>query len=411
MEKLKKFLKNFELEVLDFLGLSERILSWIGFEFEYFYTPELSIKEKVKKILKISFYWFTVANLILAIISSGASIFSRPSNIDKITYGLPIVTSSLIIILKAFVLFFNRSDILEILKAVKSFNQRENALNSEMFRKFVYGYLISLMSTTLVNITTPILKIIFTGQKTFPLAMKFPFDATNDFIYPLALIWTFFNLVTGLLIFLATDVLIYGLIYIISAQFHALKDDFKKLNLKEQNNDINRLILHHNELYDVCLQLEKIFTLSFFYKFIISSFVICFTAFQCSTASDLPKLMTNVTICIANFNQIGLQCFFGQMLTNASEIVTEGIYDCEWENSTSIKLRKSLMICLARSQNHVALTTLKFGEITYEQFTYVSLYENLLFKLFKGHLNVCILKFIGVKIKVCGILGERLFGF
>ncbi|XP_070502462.1 odorant receptor 13a [Chironomus tepperi] len=218
---------------------------------------------------------------------------------------------------------------------------------------------------------TPIVKILVSGEKTFPLDMKFPFDATSKFTYPLVLLWTDWNLINGLIIFFATDVLLYGFIRIISIEFEIIQHNFENLNLTESSDELKTLICHQNDLYDVCIKLEGIFSLTFFYKFIISSFVICFTAFQCSTSSDTSKIIVNMTICIANFNQIGLQCFFGQMLKNASENVTNSIYNCQWENTTNMKVKKSLMICITRSNRHVALTALKFSEITFEQLTYI----------------------------------------
>lgn len=375
MEKLCNFLRSYfpVLRIHQFLDLSTSMLKYIGFEFEDFYNRS-SMCNKKRKILMNICYWQIVINLILATISSGASIFSKPFDIEKITYGLPVVASSLMIILKSFVLFFSKDEVLIVMKELKSTNQQQGINSSKMFTNFFYGYLFSLLSPLIVNIMTPIVKIIVLGEKTFPLDMKFPFDATSNFIYPLTLLWTYWNLINGLIIFFATDVLLYGFIRIISIEFKILQYNFENLNLSESSDELKTLICHQNELYDACIKLEKIFSLTFFYKFIISSFVICFTAFQCSTSSDTSKIIVNMTICIANFNQIGLQCFFGQMLKNASENVTNSIYNCQWENTTNMKIKKSLIVCISRSNRHVALTALKFSEITFEQLTYVSHY-------------------------------------
>ncbi|KAL7028461.1 hypothetical protein ACKWTF_005846 [Chironomus riparius] len=361
MRKLLTILKNYfpTLEIHNFLDLTISMLKYVGFEIEDSYNGCL-------------FYWLVVINLTGATISSGASIFSKPFDIEKITYGLPVVASTLMIILKSIVLFINKDKILMIMNELKSINQEQGTNSSKMFTKFFYGYLLSLLSPLIVNIMTPIVKILVSGEKTFPLDMKFPVDVTNNFIYPLVLLWTYWNLINGFIIFFATDVLLYSFIRIISIEFETLQHSFENLNISETSDELKTLICHQNELYDACIKLERIFSITFFYKFIISSFVICFTAFQCSTSSDTSKILVNMTICIANFNQIGLQCFFGQMLKNASENVTNSIYNCQWENSTNMNVKRLLIVCIARSNRHVALTTLKFSEITFEQLTYVS---------------------------------------
>ena len=373
MRKLLNVLKSYfpSYKIHNFLNLSTSMMKYVGFEFEDTYNG-CSIWKKYRKILLNFYYWIVVINLTLATISSGASIFSKLFDIEKITYGLPVVASSLMIILKSIVLFIRKNKILMIMKELKSINQEQGTNSSKIFSKFFYGYLLTLLCPLIVNIMTPIVKILVSGEKTFPLDMKFPFDATSNFIYPIALLWTNWNLINGFIIFFATDVQLYGFIRIIFIEFETLQHNFENLNPSESSDELKTLICHQNELYDVCIKLEKIFSLTFFYKFFISSFVICFTAFQCSTSSDTSKIIVNMTICIANFNQIGLQCFFGQMLKNASENVTNSIYNCQWENITNMKVKKSLIICIARSNRHVALTALKFSEITFEQLTYVS---------------------------------------
>jgi len=370
MEKLQNFLKAYfpVLRIHEFLDISASMMKYIGFRFD-----ENLVWKKNRKILMNLYYWLVVINLILATLSSGASIVSEPYDIEKITYGLPVVASSLMITLKSFVLFFSKEKILIVMKKLKFLNQEQGTNYSKIFRNFFYGYLLSLLCPLIANIMTPIVKFIVSGEKTFPLDMKFPFDATSNCIYPIALLWTFWNLINGLIIFFATDVLLYGFIRIISTEFEILQHNYEHLNLIESNDELKCLICHQNELYDVCIELEKIFSLTFFYKFIISSFVICFTAFQCSTSSDTSIIIVNMAICMANFNQIALQCFFGQMLKNASVNVTNSIYNCQWESATSMKVKKSLIICIARSNRHFALTTLKFSEINYEQLTYVSI--------------------------------------
>lgn len=371
MEQVKKIFwkRQTEPKVQKYFDWAIKLLSFTGYEFNHSGSD-------TSDRTKIAFFWFVVVNLVLAITSSGAMIFTVPIDWDQVTFGLPVVASSLMIILKAIVIFANKSKVLEILKMARQLEDSQelkSADNLKMFRKFVAAYTFSLASPMAVNITSPVIKFLFTGERTFTLGMKFPFDATNKFIYPFVLLWTTWNLINGFLIFISTDILVFGCIRIISTDFEILKDKFAESNI----DNFRELIVHHNVLFDVCKKLNRIFSTSFFYKFIISSFVICFTAFQCSTSSDVTKIVINMTICIANFNQIGLQCFYGQMLKSSSESVADSIYSCNWESSAHSNTKKSVIVCIARAQRYVALTSLNFSEISFNQFTYVSYLWNL----------------------------------
>ncbi|CAG9800738.1 unnamed protein product [Chironomus riparius] len=66
------------------------------------------------------------------------------------------------------------------------------------------------------------------------------------------------------------------------------------------------------------------------------------------------------------------QCFFGQMLKDASESVVNGIYECGWEDINDIQIRRAFISIIQRSQKPECLTIMKFGDVTLKQFTTAS---------------------------------------
>ncbi|KAG5683050.1 hypothetical protein PVAND_012357 [Polypedilum vanderplanki] len=379
MEKLKSYFYKFfpnnnknhrEKNLKSFIDSSVNLLKLSAFDFDAI-QPFDSFQTKLKVYVKIFIYWLIVIDLCILLIIAAISLLSTPYDLQKLTFGLPVVASSLMIVIKYFLLFIKKQKLRKILKIIEPFSGKlheKYQKDVKFFGRFVKIYLMSLLSPLIVNISTPIVTLLTTNEKTFPLQIEFPLK--SEIFYPFLLLWTFWNLTIAFIVFYAVDVLVYGLIVTISIEFKILRDEFEAVN---SENAMNKLIDRHNQLLKFCNQLEEIFSPSFFYKFINSSFVICFTAFQCSTSEEFSQILVNMTICIANMSQIGLQCFFGQMLENTSEGVANGIYFCDWENFEDLRIKNSIILCIARAQKVANVTTIKFRKINFRLFAEVSL--------------------------------------
>jgi hypothetical protein len=67
-----------------------------------------------------------------------------------------------------------------------------------------------------------------------------------------------------------------------------------------------------------------------------------------------------------------LQCYYGQMLSEASDGVISGIFDCEWEKIVDVKLKRDLILILRQAQKPAQLSIFKVSPVNIEQFGSVS---------------------------------------
>jgi hypothetical protein len=157
------------------------------------------------------------------------------------------------------------------------------------------------------------------------------------------------------------------LLFTITIEFELLREDLKnyRKNLKE-------LITRHELLFSIVRKLERIYSPTFLSNFIFTSLIICFNAFQMTITTHFSNFSIDCMICSGGFCLIALQCYFGQMLKDASERMGEEIYELGWETIEDKKMKKSLMIMMMRAQRPASLTIFKFSKITLEQFNVVS---------------------------------------
>lgn len=66
-----------------------------------------------------------------------------------------------------------------------------------------------------------------------------------------------------------------------------------------------------------------------------------------------------------------LLCSFGQKLTNSSESVANGVYDCGWEDIKDEAFKKQLQLIIIRARRAKKLTAMGFADISLETFTRV----------------------------------------
>ncbi|CAG9800737.1 unnamed protein product [Chironomus riparius] len=218
-----------------------------------------------------------------------------------------------------------------------------------------------------------LIKILFYFQMSFPVYSPFEAEHFNIYLFPFAYLWTFFTY--GYIIFstLFVDCVFYTLIIVLSIDFQMLSADFKAIcKGNEICQEIKSLIQRHNELFMIKDDLENIFSVLIFGDILSNSFSACFTAFHATITIESTGMIEELFFCSALLFLILLQCFFGQMLKDASESVVIGIYECGWEDIRDYQVRKIIVSIIQRSQKPECLTYLKFGDVTLKQFTTAS---------------------------------------
>jgi hypothetical protein len=179
------------------------------------------------------------------------------------------------------------------------------------------------------------------------------------------------------------DNVLYGLVSVIAIEFGILARKFENMSGNFEKNAWRSCIENHERLVTMANGLQNIFAPSFFVNFVLSSTVICMSAFQASTAHSYQDVLFFVSFAISSILQIFLQCFFGQMLKDAVGELPRVIFECGWERCDDVAVKKELVLVLARAQKRRGMTILGVWEVDLEQFGNVS-GEFYLFKLMEN---------------------------
>ena len=164
----------------------------------------------------------------------------------------------------------------------------------------------------------------------------FPFDAYRLEAFPFAQIWV--HWITYLLVslLLASDLLLYLIIIIISMEFDFLRNNLKSLKSESKDEGkfkIKSFVERHNKLFELSDKLQRIFEPFFLYNFITSSVIMCIISFHFLFCATEPVVYTFDVFYFVNISgQIWLLCYFGQKLIDSSNAIADGMYESDWTN-------------------------------------------------------------------------------
>ncbi|XP_070505439.1 odorant receptor 4-like [Chironomus tepperi] len=243
-------------------------------------------------------------------------------------------------------------------------NKRKN--KREYIQALFVGVNSALAGVTLI----PVLRWIITGDRTF--IVPFPDFFTQDFIYPIVLIWSNYVGIYG--IFVTTSIILMTSILIttISVEFYSLGDGINSIQYMiedEIESELQALIDEHQKIFQLVQDLSDIFSETFFVRFIVSAALIGLLLFQLQTTENIFDNSIFFIYTFFELCQVFLQCYFGQFLIDASEKIADEVYNCGWENWQRIALKKKLITVLQRAQKPAVLKIWKFGVISMGQFT------------------------------------------
>lgn len=206
-----------------------------------------------------------------------------------------------------------------------------------------------------------------------------PFDVYRTAVFPVVMFLAYW---VGSFV-LGVDALIFSLAAIISMEFSELAENFKKLKSVDKiarNESIDRLIDRHNKLSDLSDKLQNIFGMIFFCTLTINSLIMCFIAFQLSAPRSLEVYSFFIPYMCLIAGQSYLLCFFGQKVIDSGNFISDGAYDCGWEESDDGEFRKKVALTILRSNKPNQLTAIKFAVVSLTNYSSVSLFFLDIFK-------------------------------
>ena len=283
--------------------------------------------------------------------------------------------------IKVITTFLHKNDLQKIFVQLRNLFARraEESKNHKVkgyldtYHRVVKTYGATFLIGSLQNFV-PIIPFFFYGTMSLSVKSWYPFDEHQPKNFIFAWVWINYIICSGLLLLLATDSLLYGLITVIVMEFDILNQDIKSIRFTpshERQKKTESFVSRHNELLDICERLQNIYSFTFLIIFVITSMILCFVFFQISTASDIITAGFYISYAAVMGGQVLLLCFFGQKLTDASESINNGIYDCGWEDFNDHGYKKQFILVMIRAQKMTRLTAMKFVSISLESFTTV----------------------------------------
>ena len=339
-------------------------------------------RELRKILLSDFFFWFSAINVYLLVMCSATSALRKSLSMASFTFALPQLSSTSMVIFKCATVYRNKSNISEVFNKMSRVFPKEKKLQQKYnirryyksYSRFARIYAFLFMVPCILVLTVPLIKMVTSGVATLPLNIWLPFDYDSNAVYVIAYLWTIWTCSNSVIFLIAIDTLMFVLISLVSMEFDILKIDLvnlKDLEASQAGIKTAQLVERHNVLINCGKTLERIFSPSFLYNFVLSSFVICLTAFQYTTSKDIFERIFNGSYCAAMLNQILLLCYFGQKVIDSSESIAGGAYDSGWEKIKNIKVTKALYMIIHRAQTPNKLTAMGFKEISLISFTTV----------------------------------------
>lgn len=336
-------------------------------------------KQRFAYEAKLVYVKVVLLALALGTMSMVAFAVLNSDNFMTAASAVPNIVTVLLIELKAIVSYMHKDDIWNIFEELREmFDRRENANTKYEIKRFLdnYHFIIKIYSATFVivflPIAFPLFPFLMNGTMELTVNYWFPFDAFKVANFPFALLWVDWVAWNCLVLLLATESLLYGLIAVISMEFDFLRVDFLNLRFapeQERAKIISNLSDHHNKLLSISDNLQDIYNLSFLVSFVISSLIMCFISFQLSTTEfDFVAYSFYVPYLGMVGGQILLLCYFGQKLIDSSQAVADGVYNCGWEDFAN---KKQFILIILRAQRAKRLTAMGFADLSLVSFTSV----------------------------------------
>lgn len=283
--------------------------------------------------------------------------------------------------LKAFATFQNRERIWNIMQALRDMSEHHVIENRKpLIRYHLEKYLHTMKMYTMGIVVSgipiiifPFLKFVFFGIMEPTLNFWYPIDVNQPHTFPLALLWCDWVGYFVLSFLLGVDSLLYAILSIIAMEIDLLCEDFAGFfsspNHKEGHQEMKKLVDRHIQLKDITKEMQNIYSSNFLFSFVISSFTICFTAFQISVANgNLTIYSFYIPSLGVMTGQIYLLCMHGQKIMNASDDMIDKIYCSDWTVVEDIHMKKQLVLIMQQCQRGVKLTAMEFADISYPTF-------------------------------------------
>lgn len=339
---------------------------------------------KVQHFTKLAYYTLCLILFPVAVVLILSYAVVQSDEFVEALSAVPNSVTVVLIAVKGYITFVRREQIWQMLQELKSIFEDRPYDNVKLkvkehldnYQKVVKPYA-GIILFTYIPIVMPMLPYLITGKMKLTVDYWYPFDPYDNRVFIFVLIWVDWIAWNSLATLLAADCLLFALIALTVMELDILKRDLMAaMNLPDsQRTERTRsLIDRHNQLLNLCGDLNKIYSPTFLASFVITSFSLCLVAFQLSTGeADLEAYMFYIPYLAMLSGQVYLLCVFGQDMIDATQAISDGIYESGWEDTSDENFKKHLILIIQRSQKANRLTAMDFAEVSLSSFTTVSL--------------------------------------
>ncbi|KAI4459720.1 odorant receptor [Holotrichia oblita] len=308
---------------------------------------------------------------------------------------ISVSTSHFLGLFKLSVLWKNRASIADALNALHTGvflpNSRRSGLSEKILIKNCITKVYMLIAFHSATLVATVFNIIGSS-----LVTKFKFDdyelwkmpwipfrlfpITTTIVYYTIYVYQTVTLILFACIIITTDLMVVAVLVHITTQFHILASVMRTL---VENNSVNYIseqydlylrkklkyaAYYHQELIKLTDRFEELFNMLVLAIFMGNCIVLCFGMYLMSSGElELNQLISEFTYLITVVMQIFLYCYYGNMITEASDAISFACYETDFVG-TDLRFQKGLLLIMMRSQRPIVLTAGKFAQISLAAF-------------------------------------------
>jgi 7tm Odorant receptor len=334
--------------------------------------PDTTRRQKIISAAKKVYFTFVCVSCILMLFSQFINLLNSHQSFENSLIATGVMLYGFVVQTKLYSFLQNKKTIIKIFTLFErvdssGLNIKTIEANNRQIGKYQKVKIFRVMAiswTTLVLCFGPIIKYWFTGIWYHELVWKFwlPFDKYNKNYYNFVFWWMNWNIMNVSILFFATDMLIYGLVLTASIEFNNLSFDVKEA--LDWNGNLSPLIERHIKITQNVKQINKMFSKTFILNFLVSSYLLCASAYMISTSEDFSDFSRFASVFLAHFSQIAVLCFIGNLIESSSQEIFNAIQASKWYEDNK-KVKFGALMMTMRSRKACELKAWKFVSLNF----------------------------------------------
>lgn len=336
-------------------------------------TVKQKIAEKAKKI----FFWFNCISFTMFYVLRFLYWLHHPYELNVFINALVDCMNGTAILSKILAIYSYKSTIMKMFEKLEgsSYDKFDKEVQLGVagplrtYKTFERINLSLISFSNIPNIFMPFASFLM-YRTPLPQLVWLPFDPYASTACYYINLWLVHDFLLIAIFFFIGDMLILSIIAMITVQFKILKQEIKTcIDTSSGSKEFLKLVKRHNEYVELVVTFNEMFAKIFMIN-VSSCLLLCFYAFLATSSSDLANSLLFVGLLQALLFELYQICHMGQLMTEATAAVAEGVYDTMWYENDDKVFHSGLK--LMQMQRPSTLKAWKFAELNIATFTSVS---------------------------------------